>query len=182
MSVKRLPSMLLGVLIWVPLAAAQDLPKQRFIVNFAMDCRDRSTDCAKINAALHEWERHTTLEFRSSMMPDLIITFDRHDECPWGFDGGYAHAEMGGVLRGPVIGRFLHFNPATDWTKVDVYKVALHEIGHLLGLPHISREPYDQIMSAYYGNGAITQDDLDDLPVEFRPDCDSLEHRAEYSL
>ncbi|CAI9760083.1 unnamed protein product [Fraxinus pennsylvanica] len=90
---------------------------------------------------------------------------DHGDGFPFDGRGGvFAHA------FGPGDGR-IHFDADEDWTDgarpnmIDMVSVAVHEIGHVLGLAHKSVE--DAIMFPYMAYNTVKttlrQDDLDGI-------------------
>ncbi|CAF0978878.1 unnamed protein product [Didymodactylos carnosus] len=97
-----------------------------------------------IQDAFNEWSKHTSLKFTkvcSTCLADIVIQFtsrDHGDDHP--FDGKIlAHAFP------PTDGR-IHFNYQDTWTdsydstskyEINLFLVAVHEIGHALGLDHI---------------------------------------------
>ncbi|WRX22352.1 Peptidase M10 [Theobroma cacao] len=125
-----------------------------------------------IARAFEKWAAVSQFTFRQAptfTQADIVIGFHRRfhwDNYP--FDG------PGNVLAhafAPQDGRF-HYDADENWStnpttvnQIDVESVAVHEIGHLLGLGH-SRDP-NAIMFALYMPGTIKrnlgQDDIDGM-------------------
>ena len=91
---------------------------------------------ATVERALSEWEGIGPLAFRleaAAEPADITFAWRRgaHDACePFGISHARAHA-------GPVRpGTFVHFDADREWYAAGLHRVALHEIGHLLGLGH----------------------------------------------
>ncbi|KAK6266507.1 hypothetical protein QUC31_017344 [Theobroma cacao] len=125
-----------------------------------------------IARAFEKWAAVSQFTFRKAptfTQADIVIGFHRRfhwDNYP--FDG------PGNVLAhafAPQDGRF-HYDADENWStnpttvnQIDVESVAVHEIGHLLGLGH-SRDP-NAIMFALYMPGTIKrnlgQDDIDGM-------------------
>ncbi|PPS03049.1 hypothetical protein GOBAR_AA17624 [Gossypium barbadense] len=120
--------------------------------------------------------RQLTYMFRSSAFvikanpSDIVMGFHR------GFHGdNYPFDGLGNVLAhafAPQNGR-LHYDADENWNtnnvirlnQIDLETIAIHEIGHILGLGH-SQDP-NTIMYAYYRPGTIKrnlgQDDIDGI-------------------
>jgi Matrixin/Clostridial hydrophobic W len=118
--------------------------------------------------AFNTWSQVIPIDFvESSSSPTFKIGFhtgNHGDGAPFdGANGVLAHAfyppPCGGVHAGK-----MHFDEAELWrvngSNFDLESVALHEIGHLLGLKH-SNVP-NSIMYAYYGGvrRTLTSDDI----------------------
>uniref|UniRef100_A0A8R1Y1J9 ZnMc domain-containing protein n=1 Tax=Onchocerca volvulus TaxID=6282 RepID=A0A8R1Y1J9_ONCVO len=105
-----------------------------------------------IKKASDTWSAVTTLKLNEiSDEADITIAFARriHND-PWPFDGQggiLAHATLppSGILHFDSDERWVYMNP-----KVSSSCMAVHEIGHVLGLEH-SSDP-DSIMAPFYRN------------------------------
>ncbi|XP_063807592.1 stromelysin-1-like [Pseudophryne corroboree] len=111
------------------------------IVNYTPDLTNSDVDYA-IAQALRLWSEVTPLSFRQSYSgdADIMISFDYKDHGDFfPFDGPLgvlAHA----FAPGQAIGGDAHFDEAETWTLgrqgTNLFLVALHELGHALGLEH----------------------------------------------
>ncbi|XP_070289331.1 matrix metalloproteinase-21 [Myotis yumanensis] len=96
--------------------------------------------------AFRMWSEVTPLTFREDLagpgaMVDIKLGFGRgrHLGCPRVFDGvgqEFAHAWRLGDIH---FDDDEHFTPPTSDMGISLLKVAVHEIGHVLGLPHSYR-------------------------------------------
>uniref|UniRef100_A0A2K5IPA6 Matrix metalloproteinase-21 n=1 Tax=Colobus angolensis palliatus TaxID=336983 RepID=A0A2K5IPA6_COLAP len=96
--------------------------------------------------AFRMWSEVTPLNFREDLAApgaavDIKLGFGRgrHLGCPRAFDGSgqeFAHAWRLGDIH---FDDDEHFTPPTSDMGISLLKVAVHEIGHVLGLPHTYR-------------------------------------------
>ena len=106
-----------------------------------------------LDEAFNEWQKHADIKFRrvKRKNADIVITFttyDHEDGDP--FDGpgrALAHAFF------PKYGGDAHFDDSEKWSitdrkKKNVVQVALHELGHSLGIQH--SENIEAIMAPFY--------------------------------
>lgn len=123
-----------------------------------------------VRAAFAEWEKLSDLTFteiNSLSSADLKIawkTGSHGDSSSFDGNGGVlAHAYYPYPAGGRYAGQ-LHFDDDEPWsidgTGIDLQSVALHEIGHLLGIEHTTDS--NAIMAPYYTgiNRYLAQDDL----------------------
>lgn len=125
-----------------------------------------------VRQAFQAWEGVANLRFNEvqpGQNPDFRIAWrsGNHGDGE-GFDGAgnvLAHAFFPPSCGGPNAGD-LHFDDAETWTSdpgsdgILLLQVAIHEIGHLLGLSH--SQDNEAIMYAYYSPDRVnlTQDDI----------------------
>ncbi|GMI98181.1 hypothetical protein like AT4G16640 [Hibiscus trionum] len=120
-----------------------------------------------LTKAFTSWAKVSPFKFTMGRFKtDIVIGFLKKDHAD-GFpfkDKEFAHAFP------PPDGR-LHFYAKWNWTfdptgkggktnKVDVQSIAVHEIGHLLGLDHSNRT--SAVMYAFYKPGTIKRDLTDE--------------------
>ena len=129
-----------------------------YIENTSTHLPDTVCEQAIVNA-FNTWQTNSTLTFTRVYSSDADIkikwaTGNHGDESP--FDGPYgvlAHAfypfPSGGYYAGQ-----LHFDDDENWsvngTGIDIESIALHEIGHLLGISHSTVST--AVMYPYYSN------------------------------
>ncbi|XP_004688816.1 PREDICTED: macrophage metalloelastase [Condylura cristata] len=111
------------------------------INNYTPDMRREDVDSV-IQEAFQVWSKVTPLRFSrvNSLRADIMIRFaygEHGDNYPFSGKGGILAHAFG---PGPGIGGDIHFDEAETWTKtyrgVNLFLVAVHEIGHSLGLYH----------------------------------------------
>ncbi|KJH43560.1 Hemopexin [Dictyocaulus viviparus] len=99
-----------------------------------------------ITKAFTEWMKYADVDFQRLQNPILNIKFGvGSHHCDYPFSSSvlahafpprspsYDHDESPFSLIGDI-----HFNDDVHWTPQLLYATALHEIGHSLGLPHVS--------------------------------------------
>lgn len=126
-----------------------------------------------VRDAFETWQQHVSIDFVEvglQNQPNFTIGWfgdDHGDGAPFdGVGNTLAHAFYPPPCGGPHSGK-LHFDDAETWAladgvnKFDTETVALHEIGHLLGLDHSSIA--GSVMFPTYGGErrTLTQDDID---------------------
>jgi acylphosphatase len=137
-------------------------------VNFSPDLTAGEVRQA-IRGALDRWSAQIPLNFNESASADMQIGFfaaDHGDGSPFdGPSGVLAHCfyppPNGGAIAGDC-----HFDEAETWSVntppsgIDLPTVALHELGHGLGLAHSAES--SAVMYAFYGGPRreLTDDDI----------------------
>lgn len=142
--------------------AARKWPRYNLTFSLANGCAGISREQAVniIRSALDVWSLVTPLRFVESVAnADLQMMFAKsHHGDPLAFDGKgnqLAHAFPPGTM--PRSGD-VHFDLAENWSisldcpldKIDLFNLALHEIGHALGLPH-SQDKNSIMYPSYLG-------------------------------
>lgn len=120
-----------------------------------------------IHDAFDQWSYYADIEFvftYDTSNADIVIGWDTIDgadgtlgECAYSYysDGSMAWAE----IRFDTAESWALTNETATYDLVSFEAVALHEIGHALGLSHTSNS--DSIMYAYYGGSLeLTSDDI----------------------
>ncbi|XP_025409897.1 matrix metalloproteinase-2-like isoform X2 [Sipha flava] len=112
----------------------------------------------EIQRAFRIWSQYSRLNFLEvyNTNADIVISFgefDHGDKFPFDGPGNtLAHAFYPTDLG--ILGGDIHFDNSEDWTLyksdsgVDFYSVAIHEMGHSLGLGHSAES--NSIMNPYY--------------------------------
>lgn len=133
-----------------------------------------------VREAFRTWQAQARIYFIevcNSSQADIVILFGsgaHGDNYPFDNQNGVlAHAFYPPPNSGSLAGD-VHFDEDENWTNIfqnygsqpiDLQTVALHEIGHSLGLAHSTVS--DAIMYAYYGGSRriLAQDDIDGIRV-----------------
>lgn len=112
---------------------------------------------AEVARAFDTWAADSALTFQAVGGPaDLTIFFDQGDPYPFeGPGGNLGYAFFPGTMRAGEIHlcQQEHWALAPGAALIDIFTVALHEIGHALGLEH-SLEPADVMYASYKSSGA----------------------------
>ncbi len=129
-----------------------------------------TTTETQLTAALDEWARVADLTWQqgSNQSATRTVAFnfysgDHGDGFPFDGPGGVlAHAFYPAPPNPETIAGDVHFDEAETWrvgSDIDLYSVALHELGHSLGLGH-SDDP-SAVMYAYYSlHTSLQTDDI----------------------
>lgn len=126
-----------------------------------------------IEKAFEAWSLYSRLVFKrvNETSADIIIAFGSHyhgDRYP--FDGpGNILAHAFYPYEENAYGGDIHFDNDENWKKgsqtmnegVDFMTVAVHELGHSLGLAH--SPVYNAVMFPYYKGASTPQLDYDDI-------------------
>lgn len=129
-----------------------------------------------VRNAFQTWDKVISINFSETQNPDInIIMGDlAHGGCPVDFSNAtLAHGCMNDPEKWGNFAGDLHFNKNHQWStsnsinknEIDVETIALHEIGHILGLEHSLNN--NSVLFAYYTKGSIkrtlTSDDIDGI-------------------
>ncbi|XP_077200280.1 stromelysin-1-like [Paroedura picta] len=118
--------------------------------------------------AFGEWSKHTCLKFiQSRKAADIDILFGsgvHAEDCPFDEENGVlAHAYSSSKDGNEAL---IHFDDDENWTEdytgINLFNVAVHEIGHILGLSH-SNYSYGVMNAEYDSSNASFRLHPDDI-------------------
>jgi hypothetical protein len=150
--------------------AAGRMAELRYVFESVTAKIEQGAARAEVERALREWEKYGNLTFTPASdaggLRTIAISFvhgAHGDSYP--FDGvgrGLAHTFYPAPPNPEPIAGNMHFDAAEDWrigAGIDLYSVALHEVGHALGLGHSDRP--GAVMYPYYHQAyGLTSDDI----------------------
>ncbi|MBN3317468.1 MMP21 protein, partial [Atractosteus spatula] len=126
------------------LGFAQQRLKWRLMAQGHSDHLTKEEQRRELRLAFRRWSEVAPLSFQEDLTCpmaeiDIWVGFGtrRHLGCPWAFDG------LGGELAHTLLPGEIHldddepYNTSPSDQGVGLLQVAVHEIGHVLGLPHL---------------------------------------------
>jgi predicted Zn-dependent protease len=135
-------------------------------LNYSPDGPDPTAFANEMDKVIEKWSAIAKIEFEKASGPedaDIKISFGsrKHLDCPEIFDGPggvLAHAYFPTKEIG-AMGGDMHFDEDEKWELDYFYQVALHEMGHSLGLDHSDVEA--AVMYGFFAHkNELHEDDI----------------------
>jgi predicted Zn-dependent protease len=139
----------------------------------------------QIEAALQEWSRYIQVTFtRGACYADRTLTFSwvSDDHAPGcRFPGRQmAHARFPPQIHPEPEAGDVHFRASEDWTPaLEIYTVALHEIGHALGVWDVRGGVMDD--SSWWRHLTLQTGDIIEIRKHYAPRCYQIECAMRYT-